>query len=39
MSVFFQKRGQKEQPQFWVPFLYRDALHMAQGQAGEWSQR
>lgn len=30
---FFQKRGSKEQPQFWVPFLYRDALKMVQGQA------
>jgi hypothetical protein len=30
---FFQKRGPKEQPQFWVPFLYRDALNMVQGQA------
>jgi hypothetical protein len=30
---FFEKRGTKEQPQFWVPFLYRDALHMLQGQA------
>jgi hypothetical protein len=30
---FFQRRGSKEQPQFWVPFLYRDALKMVQGQA------
>jgi|HubBroStandDraft_6_1064221.scaffolds.fasta_scaffold38122_2 hypothetical protein len=30
---FFQKRGSKEQPQFWVPFLYRDALNLVQGQA------
>jgi hypothetical protein len=30
---FFQKRGSKEQPLFWVPFLYRDALHLVQGQA------
>jgi hypothetical protein len=30
---FFQKRGTKEQPLFWVPFLYRDALKMVQGQA------
>lgn len=30
---FFQKRGTKEQPVFWVPFLYRDALNMVQGQA------
>jgi len=31
---FFQKRGSKEQPWFWVPFLYRDALNLVQGQAG-----
>jgi hypothetical protein len=30
---FFEKRGSKEQPAFWVPFLYRDALNMVQGQA------
>jgi hypothetical protein len=30
---FFQKRGPKDQPLFWVPFLYRDALHLVQGQA------
>ena len=30
---FFQKRGSKEQPLFWVAFLYRDALKMVQGQA------
>jgi hypothetical protein len=30
---FFQRRGPKDQPLFWVPFLYRDALHMVQGQA------
>lgn len=30
---FFQKRGSKEQPLFWVPFLYRDALNLVQGQA------
>jgi hypothetical protein len=30
---FFQKRGSKDQPMFWVPFLYRDALHLVQGQA------
>ena len=30
---FFQKRGSKEEPLFWVPFLYRDALHLIQGQA------
>jgi hypothetical protein len=30
---FFQKRGTKDQPLFWVPFIYRDALHLVQGQA------
>jgi len=30
---FFEKRGSKEQPTFWVPFLYRDALKMVQGRA------
>jgi hypothetical protein len=29
----FQKRGTKEHPNFWVPFLYRDALNMIQGTA------
>jgi hypothetical protein len=32
---FFQKRGSREHPTFWVPFLYRDALHMIQGLADE----
>ena len=30
---FFERRGTKEQPLFWVPFLYRDALKMVQGPA------
>jgi hypothetical protein len=30
---FFQRRGPKDQPLFWVPFLYRDALRLVQGQA------
>ena len=30
---FFQKRGSKDQPVFWVPFLYRDALKLVQGPA------
>lgn len=30
---FFEKRGNKEAPIFWVPFLYRDALKMVQGSA------
>jgi hypothetical protein len=32
---FFEERGTREEPTFWVPFLYRDALHMIQGKAGE----
>jgi hypothetical protein len=30
---FFQKRGLKEEPDYWVPFLYRPALQMVQGAA------
>lgn len=30
---FFQKRGPKETPTYWVPFLYRDALDLVQGAA------
>jgi hypothetical protein len=30
---FFEPRGSKEDPRFWVPFLYRDALEMVQGAA------
>ncbi len=30
---FFERRGTKEEPAFWVPFLYRDALNMVQGSA------
>ena len=30
---FFERRGSKEEPAFWVPFLYRDALQMVQGVA------
>ncbi len=26
---FFERRGTKERPAFWVPFLYRDALNDA----------
>jgi hypothetical protein len=25
---FFEKRGTRDDPTFWVPFLYRDALHL-----------
>ncbi len=30
---FFEKRGTKEEPVYWVPFLYRGALEMVQGSA------
>lgn len=30
---FFEERGGKDTPEFWVPFLYRDALQMVQGSA------
>ncbi len=30
---FFEERGDKQSPEFWVPFLYRDALNMIQGSA------
>jgi hypothetical protein len=30
---FFERRGSKDRPVFWVPFLYRDALEMVQGPA------
>jgi hypothetical protein len=30
---FFERRGSKEEPVFWVPFIYRDALSMVQGPA------
>jgi hypothetical protein len=32
---FFQKRGSRDSPTLWVPFLYRDALEMVQGRADE----
>ncbi len=32
---FFEKRGSREQPTFWIPFLFRDALHLVQGLAEE----
>ena len=28
---FFEVRGQKEYPYYWIPFLYRDALNLVQG--------
>jgi hypothetical protein len=30
---FFQPRGSKDAPTFWVPFLFRDGLSMSQGLA------
>ena len=30
---FFEKRGPTDNPQFWIPFLYRDALELVQGTA------
>ena len=30
---FFELRGQKQEPVYWVPFLYRSALDMTQGEA------
>lgn len=30
---FFERRGDRTAPAYWVPFLYRDALNMVQGSA------
>jgi hypothetical protein len=30
---FFERRGTKDSPAYWVPFLYRDALRLVQGTA------
>jgi glutathione S-transferase len=30
---FFELRGTKQEPQYWVPFLYRDALNLVRGVA------
>ena len=30
---FFEWRGSKESPSFWVPFLYRGALKLVQGKS------
>lgn len=32
---FFESTGTKDQPEFWVPFLYRSALVMVQGTADD----
>jgi hypothetical protein len=29
---FFERRGDKDHPSYWVPFLYRPALEMSQGR-------
>ncbi len=30
---FFERKGTKDNPTYWVPFLYRDALNLVQGPA------
>jgi hypothetical protein len=30
---FFEQRGEKDSPTYWIPFLYRDALRLVQGSA------
>jgi hypothetical protein len=30
---FFEKRGTSQNPEYWVPFLYRDGLELVQGAA------
>jgi hypothetical protein len=30
---FFEERGSRDNPEYWVPFLYRDALDLVQGSA------
>lgn len=30
---FFERRGSRGAPEYWVPFLYRDALELVQGAA------
>ena len=32
-ATFFELRGSRETPEYWVPFLYRDALDLIQGAA------
>jgi hypothetical protein len=32
---FFERRGSIEAPEYWVPFLYRDALEFVQGAADQ----
>lgn len=30
---FFERRGEKDSPNYWIPFLYREALDLVQGAA------
>lgn len=30
---FFEARGTRQSPEYWIPFLYRDSLHLIQGSA------
>lgn len=30
---FFERRGSRQEPEYWVPFLYRDSLQLIQGAA------
>jgi hypothetical protein len=32
---FFERRGTKSEPIYWVPFLYRDGLDLVQGSAAK----
>jgi hypothetical protein len=32
---FFEKRGAKQNPTFWIPFIYRPVLNLVQGEADE----
>ncbi len=36
---FFEKRGTRDASEYWVPFLYRDALEMVQGAAESVSEK
>ncbi len=30
---FFERRGSRDIPDYWIPFLYREALELTQGAA------
>ncbi|MBI1945390.1 MAG: hypothetical protein HYS27_06825 [Deltaproteobacteria bacterium] len=32
---FFEKRGTRDEPQYWIPFVYRSALELVQGTASD----